>query len=178
MRWVSKEVSRNRREIMHGFSEIVCAWLLSHLLPQKLLWWQAGFVSCGGADLNGSCCCCGANGYSCGWWDWTPSSTKFTATDSIVGNMGGGGGMWRWEIMTFSGGWGRGSYIIKAIMICSWRFIWPYGAFCHFSYCCLYRSVYHRLYIVLAKLDYVWGRLLLCCVTCGGFHIAWAWINE
>ena len=36
-RAVPKELSRNRREIMHDFREIVCAWLLSHLLPQKLL---------------------------------------------------------------------------------------------------------------------------------------------
>ena len=32
---VSKEVSRNCREIMHGFREIVCVWLLLHLLPQS-----------------------------------------------------------------------------------------------------------------------------------------------
>ena len=42
---VSKEVSRSRREILHGFREIVCDWFLSPLLPQKLLSWQAGFVT-------------------------------------------------------------------------------------------------------------------------------------
>ena len=34
---VPKERGRNRRKIMHGCREIVGAWLLSHLLPQKLL---------------------------------------------------------------------------------------------------------------------------------------------
>ena len=42
---VSKGISRNRRETMHGFREIVGAWLLLHQLPQKLLWWQAGLVN-------------------------------------------------------------------------------------------------------------------------------------
>ena len=36
---------RNRREKLWVFREIVGAWLLSHLLPQKLMRWQAGLIS-------------------------------------------------------------------------------------------------------------------------------------
>ena len=39
----AEKVCRNRLESV--FREIIGAWLLSHLLPQKLLWWQACFVS-------------------------------------------------------------------------------------------------------------------------------------
>ena len=34
---VCRRNSRNRRERIQGFREMVGAWLLSHLLPQKLL---------------------------------------------------------------------------------------------------------------------------------------------
>ena len=31
-------------KVIQGFREMVGAWLLLHLLPQKLLWWQASSV--------------------------------------------------------------------------------------------------------------------------------------
>ena len=62
-----------------SFREIVGAWLLSHLLPQKLLWWQACSVSIVGrwgrcakrdgypADFMHSCCTCVETLLACDW---------------------------------------------------------------------------------------------------------------